>query len=247
VTEPETPSADDKPSSAPASPAAEHAPQVEETPPAPPAAAPALLKVELVNEKRRSNEFWLAALGIVATMVVGVVGAFVTWYAGKQHDEQETIREKNKFTQSQQKQAYTAFVDAANDFIFAFESDVQDTVNKYASPFGPSWKPSFQIPTRPAISVKNDETMSDNNVVAANLQVSFFASKDVKAAADIVMVKVDEIDRYDKPMKFYPQDTHPMPSDPDFQSHYEALHKGLENARDAFVCAARKDLGADPC
>ena len=42
--------------------------------------------------ERRSNEFWLAALGVISTMVTGVVGTAVTWYSGDQHD-------KNSFNQ----------------------------------------------------------------------------------------------------------------------------------------------------
>ena len=78
--------------------------------------APPKLQVELVNKESRSNQFWLAALGIVSTMVVGVVGAFLAWYTGKQDDEQETMRQTASFTRSQQLGAYTAFDSAIDEF-----------------------------------------------------------------------------------------------------------------------------------
>ena len=125
--------------SAPASPATEqasegeakHAPGVAQTAAEPHASHPVPPKLEVEpvdnDKKSRSNQFRLARLGIIATMVVGlgtmvvgVVGSGVTWYAGKQHDEQETVRAQMSFMHSQQVEAYTAFDSAIDDFDDSF-------------------------------------------------------------------------------------------------------------------------------
>ena len=144
--------------------------------------APPKLQVELVNKESRSNQFWLAALGIVSTMVVGVVGAFLAWYTGKQHDEQETMRQTASFTRSQQLDAYTAFDSA----IAKFEDSVNTEERLYTAPYEGA-------DTHLGPRSKQDFATSFNNLLKAGSKVIFCGSKEVGKAQVEVMNGASEI------------------------------------------------------
>ena len=120
---------EDETSSAHASPADEPTAEGEETSSTPgkpvdepteesdefPVSEPPGSDAESPKKQRRSNEFWLGALGIVATMLAALVGAVATYFTGVHRDDQETLRAQTSFTRSEQVQAYTAFSNAHND------------------------------------------------------------------------------------------------------------------------------------
>jgi hypothetical protein len=162
---------------------------------------PPKLRVELVNKESRSNQFWLATLGIVSTMVVGVVGAFLAWYTGKQHDEQETMRQTASFTRSQQLDAYTAFDSA----IAKFEDSVNTEERLYTAPYEGA-------DTHLGPRSKQDFATSFNNLLKAGSKVIFCGSKEVGKAQVEVMNEASEI--HDALRRF--EDSHPVNANPQF-------------------------------
>ena len=65
--------------------------------------------------QRRSNEFWLAVLGVVATTLGVFVGAVTTFFTGVEGDKQENMRAQTSFTRGQHVAAYTALANAYSD------------------------------------------------------------------------------------------------------------------------------------
>jgi hypothetical protein len=141
---------------------AEPTPQGDKTSPQSPAS-----DAEPPTKQRRSNEFWLAVLGFISTVVAGVVGAVMTWYTGEQHDHQETMREQasfahetmraqTSFTRSQQLEAYTAFDTA----IVEFHDSVRDEVEQYTAPY-------MNSDTHLGPRAKQDFATSANNLLRA--------------------------------------------------------------------------------
>jgi hypothetical protein len=101
------------------------------TPPDSPAST-----AEPPKTQRRSNEFWLAVVGVVATTLVGVVGAVTTYFTGVEHDQQENKRQQTSFIRDQQVTAYTAFADAYGDLTDAY-TQKRDEISM-RNPFGDS-------------------------------------------------------------------------------------------------------------
>jgi hypothetical protein len=225
-------------------------PQADETSPK---ASPAS-DTEPPKKQGRSNEFWLAAIGMAGTLLAAIAGGVATYLSGVEHDNHETANTQasftqasktaqSSFTQSQQVQAYSTFLSAVNDFITSWDSEMQTVVNIY----NPSWKPSPQFPSPPSFSAKYDEVTSYHNFFDAALRLEFFSSKDVKRAVDNVTAKVNDMNTYLAGLKYHPEGTHPSPLDADFVKKYDTLFQDLQSARDVFICAARKDLGAALC
>ncbi|HZC90770.1 MAG TPA: hypothetical protein VE400_08940 [Mycobacterium sp.] len=96
--------------------------------------APPKLDVPAKKEKR-SNEFWLALASTFVALVVGVIAVGSGWYTARQHDEQETTRQKDSLARSQQKEAYAGFINAASDLAIAIQIQVKAIENRY--PFFP--------------------------------------------------------------------------------------------------------------
>jgi hypothetical protein len=118
------------------------------------------------KEPRRTNEFWLGALGVVATMLVGVVGAVATYFTGVQHDKQETLRAQASFNRSEQVQAYNKFLYAITAFDHALRYEYQ----------------IIDPPTAPARSVSRPErdfAQSQQDLAEATVGLTFYGTPDV--------------------------------------------------------------------
>jgi hypothetical protein len=63
----------------------------------------------------RSNEFYLALAGIAATVVVGLVGGWLTYQASTRQIEAESDRAALSFNREQRKTAYTEYLNALFD------------------------------------------------------------------------------------------------------------------------------------
>jgi hypothetical protein len=85
----------------------------------------------VLPKEKRSNEFWLALASIVLALVVSAIAVGSGWYTANQHDKQETIREKVSSTRSQQKDAYTGFINSASDLAIAIQLQVKAIENRY--------------------------------------------------------------------------------------------------------------------
>ena len=85
----------------------------------------------VLPKEKRSNEFWLALASIVLALVVSVIAVGSGWYTADQHDKQETIRENVSSTRSQQKDAYTGFINSASDLAIAIQLQVKAIENRY--------------------------------------------------------------------------------------------------------------------
>jgi hypothetical protein len=97
-------------------------------------------------------------------MVVGIVGAVVTWFSGAEHDKnsfaQETMRAQASFTRAQQVAAYTAFTNAFGELALAFGYEQFAIVTQY--PY------DIQIAPTPA-SKQDSETLYANFVNTMNV------------------------------------------------------------------------------
>jgi hypothetical protein len=63
----------------------------------------------------RSNEFWLAVAGIIATVVVGVTASASAYRTSSNQTSAETVRAEKKFTRDQRMAGYLDFLTAADD------------------------------------------------------------------------------------------------------------------------------------
>lgn len=252
-----------EPSSAPEPPTDEPAREGEETSPTPGKPAdepldgtdktrvsePPGSDAEPPRKQRRSNEFWLGALGIVATVLAAFVGAVATYFTGVQHDNQETLRAQTSFTQetlrtqasftqSQRGQAYTAFLSAADKFQSFWIPALTDITNRYSSG-------NISHSSTPAI---DDMTTSFYDLVDASARVSFFSSKEVDTAAKNMTHLAADVINYLTRLARDPENAHPSPADgPAFNGKTDQLGRAMGSTANGFICAARKDLGMAGC
>jgi len=189
------------------------------------------------KKPRRSNEFWLAVLGIISTMVVGITGAVSTYLTGAEHDRQESIRAQHDFARSQQVQAYTNFSNAVTDFVDASISEWQ-TVKEQTMHFA---APAYHIPA------KHNLAEAFLNMLDANTAVVFNGSSDVQQAAHTIVDKADHVRG-----GFSKWEEEHLPGSPPatdeesasfFAHELKPYYDELERAHDDFTAAARKDLG----
>jgi hypothetical protein len=212
---------------------------VEEPPPAqePPAWSPTPPKPEvLVHSEKRSNEFWLALASIIAALVVGVIAVGSGWYTASQHGEQETMRHKDGFIRSQQKDADASFINSASDLAIAIQLRVKAIENLY---------PYFlhsPIPEGKA-DVEARFTEFGHALDLAQLYGSAHvreqSNKVYEAAAQSRLIIVGwEVTHPDNG-----PDNAPCPELLAFENKTEANRQQLANSIDRFNDAAREDLG----
>ena len=129
------------------------------------------------KEKRRSNEFWLAAIGLIATAVSGTLGAAITWFSAAEHDkatfEQEEKRAQDTFTQSQRKDAYAAFDIGIDHFRETLWAEMRLAL------------PDAHNPLFPPLQESVGESV--NNLVFAESKITFYGSEEAhKKASEVV-------------------------------------------------------------
>jgi hypothetical protein len=195
-------------------------------------------KVEVVEQKSRfTKDFWLAIAGLFATGSAGILGGWMTLHTSQQHDDQETARQKASFTQSQQKEAYTTFANAATDLSIAINIRFIAVVQRYP----------YNIVTN-VLMPKADAETAFTELGHAQNAVDLFGSAATRDAAnhvlDIASQNLFHIADWDG--------GHPVDS-PDIPSCTEVVeffNKGefsdrpqLSDAIDRFNLAARNDLG----
>jgi hypothetical protein len=216
-----------------------------------------------VTTQKRSNEFVIAVLGVIATMVVGIAGGVSTYFTGLEHDKQENIRARDSatresisaqssFTRSQQVAAYTAFTNACGDLAQALDYQRITIVTRYA----------YAVQIAPIPPSKQDpETLYAVFVNAVNA-VSFSGSQPVQDAAKKVLRKANEIKALHADWEIN-HSPHPNrggpPANPssaavpsiaevsDFDNKSQALISQLYDADKDFSCKARNDLGLTSC
>jgi hypothetical protein len=207
------------------------------------------------KKQGRSNEFWLAVLGLISTMIVGIVGGVVTWFSGAEHDKnsftQETMRAQASFTQesqraqasftrAQQVAAYTAFTNAFDELALALGYQQVAIVTQY--PY------DIQIAPIPA-SKQDSETLYANFVNTMNV-VAFSGSQHVQDVATKVLNKATDIKYvYADWNVNHPSHAATIPSKAevtDFQHRTDIMLTELYKAEFDFNNAARADLGLPP-
>jgi hypothetical protein len=207
------------------------------------------------EKKHRSNEFWLAALGMAGTLLAGIAGGVATYVTGVQHDNHDTasaaasftrasISAQASFTRSQQVEAYTAFLSAISDFSASWLAAIQDLTHTYAESHHsdeifpvPGWK----------VPAKYDVATSQWKLEDARERLTIFTSKEVDAAAVKVWKLADDmVDWYDH-LKMDPENAHPSLLQPgEVLEQVRTDNIDLNDDRQKFLCAVRKDLGSPP-
>jgi hypothetical protein len=202
-----------------------------------PASSPTPPKPEvLVRKEKRSNEFWLALASIIAALVVGVIAVGSGWYTASQHGEQETMRHKDGFIRSQQKDADASFINSASDLAIAIQLRVKAIENLY---------PYFlhsPIPEGKA-DVEARFTEFGHALDLAQLYGSAHvreqSNKVYEAAAQSRLIIVGwEVTHPDNG-----PDSAPCPELLEFENKTELNRQQLANSIDRFNDAARADLG----
>jgi hypothetical protein len=69
----------------------------------------------ILRSRRRSNEFWLAVAGIVATFLVGVIGSWLAYSASMRQVGAESNRATNTFIREQKTAAYKEYLEDLSD------------------------------------------------------------------------------------------------------------------------------------
>lgn len=248
-----------EPSSAPESPTDEPTPEGEETSSttgkpadgpiqesdASPVSKPLGSEAEPPQKQRRSNEFWLAVFGIVATTLVGVVGAVTTYFTGVEHDKQESMRAQTSFTRGQQVAAYTAFANAYTDLKDALMYQRDTIVCRY----------SDFTATCTAVPPKQDLQTSYSNSLDALNKIVFegsFAAND--GAVKVVWKAAQLQDLYREWGRNHPDPANARRVDPEgsarelgaFRDKSKSLLGEMADFNSKFIDAARSDLGLPP-
>jgi hypothetical protein len=189
---------DDEPSSARPSPADEPSPEGEETSSTPgkpvdqpteesdesPVSEPPGSDAEPPKKQRRSNEFWLATLGIAGTLLAAIAGGAATIASGVEHDNHDTKSAQvsfahesqsaqTSFARTQQVAAYTGFVNSAGDLTQSLLYERNEDVNRY--PY---------IAQRESLTPNSDREKSSYDFDHAFYEVSLFGSPRARDAAD---------------------------------------------------------------
>jgi hypothetical protein len=123
-----------------------------------------------------SNEYRLALIAQIGAFIVALVAAGSGWFVGLQHDSNETSRQKTSFTASQQKDAYTSFLNAATDLAGAIDVESTAIINRY-----PYDKVDDALTTKTNVETSYTELMH-----AANL-AELFGSHKVRDTANKVV------------------------------------------------------------
>lgn len=203
----------------------------------PPASDPTPPKPEvLVKKEKRSNEFWLALASIIAALVVGVIAVGSGWYTANQHGEKETMRQKDSFIRSQQKEAYAGFINSASDLAIAIQLRVKGIENLY---------PYFLHTPIPEGKADVEARFTDFGhaldlaQLYGSARVRDESNKVFDAAAQSRLIIVGwEVTHPDNG-----PDNAPCPELLAFENKTESNRQQLANSIDRFNDAAREDLG----
>ena len=221
-------------SSTPGKPVDEPTEAIDESPvPEPPGS-----DAEPPKKQRRTNEFWLAVLGVTATMVAGIAGGITTYLTGVEHDKQENVRTQAAFTRTAQLQAYNKFLNAITAFDHALRYEYQ----------------KIDPPTSPARSVSRPErdfAQSEQDLVEAAIGLTFYGT------TDVMNTLTDVLDASNRAQtrKLGDWESHHPPGTPastdkaeshNFKCGQQKTLNELLFAEGQFGAAGRKDLGLPP-
>ena len=183
---------------------------------------------EAPKKPRRTNEFWLGALGVVATMLVGVVGAVATYFTGVQHDKQETLRAQASFNRSEQVQAYNKFLNAVNGFDHALRYEYQ-IIDPPA------------VPARSVSRPERDLAQSHEDLGEAAVGLTFYGTPDVLRTLTEVLTAVERLKGNLADWEL--SHSTDKESSHNFKCGQQKDLYALQSAQAKFSAAGRKDLG----
>lgn len=94
------------------------------------------------KKERRSNEFWLAAIGMAGTLLGAIAGGVATYVTGVEHDDHDRANVQTSltaasqsaqvsFTRAQQLAAYTRFTDSYDDLWAALSAKLDTVLRRY--------------------------------------------------------------------------------------------------------------------
>lgn len=209
-----------EPSSAPESPTDE--------PPREGVSEPSGSDAEPPSKQRRSNEFWLAVLGVVATALVGVVGAATTYFTGVAHDQQESMRAQASFNRSEQVQAYNKFLYAITAFDHALRYEYQ-IIDPPA------------VPARSVSRPERDFAQSQQDLAEAAVGLTFYGTPDVMRTLTDVLNAVKRLKGNLADWEL--SHSTDKESSHEFKCGQQNDLNYLEFAQAKFGAAGRKDLG----
>jgi hypothetical protein len=242
---------DDETSSACPSPADEPSPEGEETSSTPgkpvdepteeidksPVPEPTGSSTEPPKQQRRSNEFWLAVLGVIATMVAGIAGGITTYLTGVEHDKQENVRTQATFTRTAQVQAYNKFLNA----ITAFDHALRYEYQKIDPP---------TLPVEQVSQPERDLIQSQQDLFEAAIGLTFYGTTDVMNTLTNVL---DATNKLKQALGVWESHHPPGTRASTDKAESHVFKCGQQNtinellfAEDQFGAAARKDLGLPP-
>jgi hypothetical protein len=161
-------------------------------------------------------------------MVVGVAAMVMTWYAGEQHDKQETLRAQASFNRSEQVQAYNKFLNALNGFEHALRYEYQ----------------IIDPPTVPARSVSRPErdlAQSQQDLNEAAVGLTFYGTPDVMRTLTEVLNAANRLN--DNLVAWELLHSTDKELSHKFKCTQQNTLNDLSFAQAKFSAAGRKDLG----
>ena len=212
---------------------------------------PATPKLELrvSNESRKSNADILAIISQIGALVVAALAVAATWLTADHHDRQESDRQKVTFAQeneraqaafrqSQQKDAYAGFANAATDISSALEARTWVIIGQY---------PYFHSDL---VEGNSDISASLKDLShALNLVVIYGGLKTTKAAHDVYDAGAADYNEIANWNLGHPAGS-PMPTCREVLSFVKDTmienEPALKNATDNFNNAAREELRIEP-